>query len=227
MTALTTQTDDTLTVEDTLDQVAFRHLVRQGFEWMEVTCAPHLVEEHGSRRIAMGLTITSSFGAFGFNYASIGVPNNDGMSIEDVAVSFLANILKEELLSKIVEDKPEVFDLDATRAHMARVSAEVIDGAKEYPQELAEMTEAKTLLEDLFEELESSGYHPAVQAHLLYDSPHFHAIAGDDAWEDIRYLNGDRRMREAEGLFDKLWVPYQDYLCQSILAHHERRESAQ
>ncbi len=217
MTASANTIDDTFSVEDTSHRIDFRHLIRQGYEWMEVTCAPYVVKESGSRRIAMGLTITSSFGAFGFNYASIAVCGDEDMKADQVAKTFLAGITRDALLSKIVEEKEEVFDLSATRRHMAKVIEEVLEGAREYPEELETLTSAKEDLESLFDNLDASGDHPSVQVHLLCESPDFHTIAGDDSWEDLRFTTGGRRMREAEGLFDKLWVPYQQYLRKTSL----------
>jgi len=218
MTISTNSADDALSVEDTSHRIDFRHLIRRGYEWMEVTCAPYIVEEHGSRRIAMGLTITSSFGAFGFNYASIAVCGDKDIPTDQVAKTFLAGITRDELLSKIIEEKEEVFDLSATRQHMAKVIEEVLEEASEYPDELATLTSAKEDLESLFDELDASGDHPSVQAHLLCESSDFHTIAGDDSWEDLRFTTGGRRMREAEGLFEKLWVPYQEYLRETSLS---------
>lgn len=218
MTAPAILAQDTLSVEDTSHQISFRHLIRSGYEWMEVTCAPYIVEAHGARRVAMGLTITSSFGAFGFNYPSIAVCGDEDLSTEQVAKTFLAEIKRDELLSKIVEEKEQIFDLQATRRHMEKVVVEVLEEARDRPDEHAALTEAKEGLETLFDELEASSDHPAVQGHLLCESSDFHTIAGDDSWEDLRFTSGGRRMQEAEGLFDKLWVPYQAYLRETSLS---------
>lgn len=197
--------ESTISVTNTADQISFRHLVRSGHEWMEVTCSAYQKGE-AKPCVAMGLTITSSYGAFGFNYPNIVIG-----AVEDPAIAamqFLAGVNETSLLNKIVEDKVEVFDWDRTKTAIEEDRDELLKQACTD----ADKAEINDAWDDVMEAMEfEDSQSPDIQADRLTDAEGFTFLCGDDAWERMRTKPG-RRYEEARGMFTTLWIPYQDTL---------------
>jgi hypothetical protein len=202
----TTSNAPEIQVSDTKNEIAFRHLVRGDYDWMEITVSPGRRGSVEAPHVAMGLTITSSFGAFGFNFPNIhSGPADD---IEKVAVDFLCDLTEESLLKRIVEDRSPVFDLEATKAHCEAIIGELRQEYAEHSRanDLEELERNIGDLEELYDEID--GYDPEVQAYCLSTSDEFQAIVGSDVWEELRWTNS-RRYKEAQGLYRRLFRPYQ------------------
>jgi hypothetical protein len=174
-------------ITDTTNEILFRHRFLRDHEWMTVTCATSIKHIHtGASCLVLGLSINSSFGCFGFEFAHVKTAKEFDPAID--ARVFLAGLEKPDFIRTIGGGIVEAVDYDATLD-------KCLEGLDESEQ---------VELRDIFEGIEDA---PDV-SYALHSNAEFHDLCGPDIRElFVMKLAGTAR--HAEGLFDRLWAHYQ------------------
>lgn len=205
-----------LQIRDDTGQIVFQHQVRKGHEWMTVTLALRhhpASETHPRGRLALALSVVSSFGNFGHEWYNIRSGGPEGA--REHAFSFLANMARDNFLDRIVDNDRQEPDFEATVTAFREAAAEALSSLDPQGEAAQSMREAILEIEECIEDMDDSHCDEHKVA-LLLGSAGLWDILPYTAHE-IAVHGPSRRRRQAEGFLDRLWKPYLDSLISKDL----------